>query len=88
MDEAREDPDLPSLTRIFLAAPDCWSVFEQVSGQIMSELLDAESARVLGGVQSVVRQGGDWEELEDFEELEGEEEWEAEEDWEEPEELE
>lgn len=94
MDEAREDPDLPSLARIFLAAPDCWAVFEQVSAQIMSELLDAESARVLGGVQSVVRRGGaeDPEEFDEFEELgeqeELEEEWEAEEEWEEPDGLE
>ena len=70
VDEAREDPDLPSLAKIFLAAPDCWAVFEQVSGQIMSELLDAESARVLGGVQSVVRRGGEWENSEDIEDLE------------------
>lgn len=59
----------------------------------MSELLDAESARVLGGVQSVVRQSGEWEEVseeepEDLEELEDAEEWEDEEEWEEQEELE
>lgn len=94
VDESREDPDLPSLARIFLAAPDCWAVFEQVSAQIMSELLDVESARVLGGVQSVVRQSGEWDEadgeedLEEFEELEDAEEWEDEEEWEEPEGLE